>query len=80
MSLKIDKIISAKDIKEDDILVIKFSKDFEDFEKISLITAPLKEKLKNAIICLREDMKLEIVSEETMNKIGWYRPKQLNNK
>lgn len=80
MSLRIDKIIRPEDLKDNDIIVIKFTRDFENFEQMHLISKSLNTKLKNTVIALREDMRLEIVDEATMNKLGWFRQKQIKDK
>ena len=78
--IKIDKIINSKDLNENDIIVIKFSKEFENFETLNLINKSSKNKLKNPIIFLQEGMNLDVLTEDKMNEWGWYKRNQLKDK
>lgn len=78
MSIYLDKIIDKDLIKDNSVIVIKFKNDgYQDFEKVAnQIGETMKDKKGCFIIFLHDSQSIDLISEEEMNKFGWYKKKE----
>ena len=60
--------------KAGEIIVVNFPPDVAH-EQMDVVAQELKEQLQEGVtvLCLREGMTVELLSEEDMNSIGWYK-------